>query len=59
MGAESLFYEAASTALKLIQQALAGDDKAFMRLVPILPKTLQTSMARAMAEAKAKKKLGG
>ena len=58
MGNERIFYEAASAALKLIQQALSGNKKAFDRLDPILPKRLKTSMAKAAADARARKKLG-
>jgi hypothetical protein len=58
MGSESLFFEMASIVLKLIQQSLSGDRKAFEALSPLLPQKLKTSVARVAAEARAKKKLG-
>jgi hypothetical protein len=58
MGSEAVFFEAATVALKLIQQALAGDTKAFKALEPLLPAKLKTSITRAAAEARARQKLG-
>lgn len=54
---EQLFFEAAKTALSLIRSALGGNTDALKKLKPILPNRLQTSIARAAAEARAKKRL--
>jgi hypothetical protein len=52
-----LFYEAASAAIRLIRDALGGSESALKKLSPIFPKRLRTSMARAAAEERARKKL--
>jgi hypothetical protein len=58
MGTESLFVQLSAIALKLIEKALAGDAKAFKAIEPLLPRKLKTSVARAAAEARAKRELG-